>query len=297
MSHDHHHHHHPMRYNRAFFISVWANGIFAILQILFAWYAHSTSLFADAIHNLGDVLSLILAWGTLRLGQRKPTTKATYGMKKTSILAALSNGILLVFSCGIIATEAVYKLFSTVHIEAYSVMIVAGIGILVNGSTAMLFMGGEKDLNIRGAFLHLMYDALISLGVVISALLMLWTDWMWIDPVAGLLIAAIILRGTWTLFTDSFRLIIDAVPREISLEAVQDFLLTLPGVDQVHDLHIWALSTHENALSVHLLMPEVSLSDEKRHDLIHVLQEKFHIHHATIQIEKTLEYCDDACAV
>lgn len=300
MSHTHHHHdhsHHPMTYNRAFFISVWANGIFAFLQISIAVFAHSTSLLADAVHNLGDVLSLILAWGALRLTQRKPTSKATYGMKKTSILAALTNGILLVFSCGIIATEAIYKFFSSVQVEAYSVMIVAFIGILVNGSTALLFMGGQKDLNIRGAFLHLMYDALISVGVVISAGLILMTGWMWLDPVVGLLIAFIILKGTWSLFADSFRLIIDAVPKGIVLESVHEFLLTVPGVNQVHDLHIWALSTHENALSVHLLMPETDLTDEARHDLMHALQEQFQIHHATIQVEKVLDYCDDTCAV
>lgn len=297
MQHDHahDHKHHPMTYNNAFFISIWANGIFALMQIVFALFAHSTSLLADAVHNVGDVLSLILAWGTLKLGQKKPTVKATYGMKKTSILAALTNGILLVFSCGVIVTEAMYKFFSTVHVEAYSVMIVAFIGILVNGGTALLFLGGQKDLNIRGAFLHLAYDALISLGVVISAGLMILTDWMWIDPVVGLLIAFIILRGTWALFTDSFRLIIDAVPRGISLEAVRAFLLTIPGVSEMHDLHIWALSTHENALSVHLVMPDLNLSDTARHEAVKVLQTQYDIHHVTIQVEKTLEHCHDEC--
>lgn len=294
--HAHEHHHGPAEFNRAFLIAIIANGVFVIIQVLYAYWAHSTSLLADAIHNLGDVLSLILAWIANGLLKRLPTEHTTYGMKKTSILAALANGVLLVFSCGIIATEAMYKLFSPSDIEALSVMMVAGIGILVNGTTAALFIRGSDDLNIRGAYLHLFYDALISVGVVISAALMYWTHWLWIDPIVGLLIAFIILKGTWTLFTDSFRLIIDAVPRGISWMAVQQLLQAEKGVEQVHDLHIWALSTKENALSVHLWMPEQELSDDARLRLVRQLKEEHNIHHSTIQVEKSLAYCDDACA-
>lgn len=294
-SHAHNHGSEHLQFNRAFLIAIVANGFFVILQIVFASLANSTSLLADAIHNLGDVLSLILAWLASRLGKKNPTRITTYGMKKTSILAALANGILLVFTCGIIASEAVYKLFSPSPIEAISVILVASIGILVNGSTAALFIRGTNDLNIRAAFLHLLYDALISLGVVISALLLYWTHWLWIDPVVALLIAAFIIRGTWSLFTDSFRLIIDGVPREISWAEVHESLLAQPGVKEVHDLHIWAISTQENALSVHLFMPEHSLSDQARQIIVKTLKEKHAIHHATIQVEKDLTFCDDAC--
>lgn len=297
-NHAHHEHTHgnASEFNNAFLIAIVANSIFVVIQILYAYWANSTSLLADAVHNLGDVLSLILAWIANRLLARYPTEQTTYGLKKTSILAALANGILLVFSCGIIATEAMYKFFSPSDVQALSVMVVAAIGIIVNGTTAALFARGKDDLNIRGAFLHLLYDALISVGVVISAAILYWTHWLWIDPLVGLLIALIILKGTWSLFTDSFRLLIDAVPRGISPQAVQQLLQSETGVKQVHDLHIWALSTRENALSVHLWMPEQPLSDDARLRLVTALKERHNIHHSTIQVEKNLAYCADACA-
>lgn len=299
-SHGDHGHDHgssaPGSFNRAFFIAISANGLFVICQILFAFLANSTSLLADAIHNLGDVLGLVMAWVANGLLKRRPTEKTTYGMKKSSILSALANGIMLVFSCGIIATEAMYKFFSPTEIQAVSVMIVAAIGILVNGTTAMLFMRGQDDLNIRASFMHLLYDALISVGVVIAAAIMYWTNWLWIDPLVGLLIAGVILKGTWSLFTDSLMLILDAVPRGISWSAVRDRLQAEEGVQQVHDLHIWALSTQENALSAHLLMPDSSLSDERRQQLVAYLKEKHKIQHVTIQVEQDLAFCNDACA-
>jgi cobalt-zinc-cadmium efflux system protein len=300
-SHHHHHHHHdaaanPETFNRAFFIAISANGLFVLSQIFFAITSHSTSLLADAVHNLGDVLGLVFAWVANGLLKRSPTEKSTYGMKKTSILSALANGIMLVFSCGIIATEALYKLFSPTEIQAIPVMIVAAIGILVNGATALLFLRGKDDLNIRSAFLHLMYDALISVGVVVAAAILYWTNWLWIDPVVGLLIAFIIMKGTWSLFADSLRLILDAVPRDISWSAVREMLQGEEGVEQIHDLHIWALSTQENAMSVHLLMPVLTLSDEARHRIVVTLKDKHNIQHVTIQVEKDLAYCEDACA-
>ncbi|HAT5935129.1 TPA: cation transporter [Legionella pneumophila] len=296
-SHDgaHHHEHGEVTYDRAFIIAITANGLFVVMQIIFAYLANSTSLLADAFHNLGDVLGLILAWVATGLMKRKPTHKATYGFKKTSILAALANGALLVFTCGIIATDAMYKLFSPTEIKAVSVMIVAAIGIVVSFSTALLFLRGSDDLNIRGAYLHLFYDALISVGVVLSAGVLYLTGWLWIDPVVGLLIALVILKGTWSLFADSFRLIIDGVPRDISWIKVSDFLLAIPGVKSIHDLHIWAISTKENALSVHLFMPEESLSDDLRRELVEKLKHDFSIQHVTIQVEKTEAECNDAC--
>lgn len=297
-SHEHHghnHHHGAVTYDKAFLIAISANSLFVVLQIVYAYLANSTSLLADAFHNLGDVLGLAIAWLSTSLMKRKPTAKTTYGLKKTSILAALINGVLLVFTCGIIATEAMYKFFSPAEVHAVSVMVVAGIGIIVNGATAMLFLRGSDDLNIRGAYLHLFYDALISVGVVVSAALLYWTGWLWIDPLMGLLIAVVILKGTWALFADSFRLIIDGVPRTISLAAVSDFLLALPGVGGIHDLHIWAMSTQENALSVHLYMPDDLLSDKARAEVVRRLEQEFSIQHVTIQTEQTEAACHDAC--
>lgn len=291
----HHHHQAPTEFNGAFLISIIANTLFVIVQIVFAILANSTSLLADAIHNLGDVLSLILAWIAHRLMKRSPTANATYGFKKTSILAALANGSLLLFTCGIIVTEVVYKLIEPSEVASLSVMLVAGIGIVVNGLTALLFVRGSDDLNIRAAFLHLLYDALVSVGVVVAAFLIYLTHWYWLDPLAGLLIALVILRGTWSLFTDSFRLILDAVPRGISWEAVRDLLLQQAGVEGVHDLHIWALSTQENALSAHLYMPEQPMTDEARKQLEACLMHDHQINHVTIQIERTESHCEDNC--
>jgi cobalt-zinc-cadmium efflux system protein len=295
-AHDSHGHNHGvMEFNRVFFIAVLANGLFVIWQIIVAYFANSTSLLADGIHNLGDVVCLILAWVANSLLQRSPTDRTTYGMKKTSILASLTNAVLLVFTCGIIVSEAVYKLFSPTEVHSVAVMVVAGIGILVNGITAALFFRGVDDLNIRAAFLHLLYDALISVGVVLAAALLYWTNWLWIDPLVGLLIAALILKGTWSLFVDSFRLLVDGVPSGISWINVRESLRAQLGVQEVHDLHIWAISTQENALSVHLYMPEVPLSDEGRQKLVKMLRDKHNIHHATIQVERNLTFCDDVC--
>lgn len=303
MSHHHHHghshaghSHSTPEFNRAFLIAIIANGLFVVCQIIASFMADSTSLLADAIHNLGDVLGLIIAWIANHLLKQSPTDKATYGMKKTSILAALANGIMLVFTCGMIASEAVYKFFSPAETQAITVMIVAGIGIIINGSTAILFLRGKHDLNIRAAYLHLVYDAFISAGVVLAAIVLYYTHWLWIDPLVGLVIAIIILKGTWSLFKDSFRLIIDAVPREICLLSVRELLESEPGVQQLHDLHIWALSTQENALSVHLYMPDSELSDSARQQLLGKLQKTHNIHHATIQVERDLAFCQDACA-
>ena len=300
LSHHHHHHHHghvhaPSTVDRAFLIAIIANSLFVVGQGIVASSANSTSLLADAVHNLGDVMSLMLAWIAQRLIKRLPTQRSTYGMKKISILAALTNGLLLVFTTGMIVTEAIYKFLSPSSMHVGAVMMMASLGICVNGATALLFVRAEQDLNIRAAFLHLLYDAVISAGVVIAAILIYYTGWLWMDPVVGILIAGIILKGTWTLFADSFRLIIDAVPRGIDILKVHDLLSSQAGVHGVHDLHVWALSTQENALSVHLWMPDMSLSDEARVLLSQQLREAYHIHHITIQVEKNQDACVDAC--
>lgn len=283
----------PMK--KAFLIAIVANAFFVVIQMFIARLADSTSLFADAIHNLGDVLSLVLAWTANYLMQKKPTSRSTYGFKKTSILASLANGTLLIFTCGVIVTEAMYKLHSPACINAPLVMMVAAIGIVVNGASALPFMRYQQDLNIRGAFLHLTYDALISFGVLISAGIELFTGWVWLDPVMGLLIASVILKGSWSLCTDSFRLIMDGVPSHISIPQVHELFMSFPGVVEVHDLHVWAISTRENALSVHLWMPEMSLSDDLRQAIDDALRQRFNIHHSTIQVERVKAPCAEHC--
>lgn len=279
----------------AFWVAIMANSLFIVVQFIYSYVANSSSLFADAFHNLGDVIGLLFAWIATGLMARRPTVKATYGWKKISILAAMGNGSLLTFTSGIVVSDAIYKLFTPLEVHAVPVMIIAGVGILINGISASLFIRRAEDLNIKAAFLHLFYDALISLGVVLSAILIYWTEWFWIDPLVGLIIAFIILKGTWSLFSESLRLIIDGVPRAISWSEVSEFLLARPGVSGVHDLHIWAMSTRENALSVHLYMPQVLMTDEERVLLVGELDLKFGIRHVTIQIEKNSGYCEEIC--
>lgn len=281
--------------NRAFIIAIFTNGLFVILQIIFARLASSTSLLADAIHNLGDVLSLIVAWIGNYLLVKKATTTTTYGFKKASILAALANVVLLVFTCGLIAAEAVFKFFNPSHINSLLVLIIAGMGVIVNAGTALLFTKNNGDLNLRAAYLHLASDAAVSLGVVITAILYWWTKWLWLDPIVGLLIAVLILKSTWSVLLDSTLLMLDGVPKHISYEDVKNLLLSQDGVTEVHDLHIWAMSTRENALSAHLLMPHGFMSDKQRLDLSNLLQSSHNIHHLTIQIETSKDYCFHAC--
>lgn len=297
-SHHHHDHHHgswATKAGQAFLIAIIANGLFVLVQLLYSYWSHSTSLFADAIHNLGDVLSLVVAWIGNQLLKRQPTARTTYGLKKASILAALANVIILIFTCGMIASQALAHIFLPIAIDTYDVIWVASLGVLVNAATALLFWRGSHDLNIRAAFLHLAADAVVSLGVVVTALLVNLTGWLWLDPLAGLFIAIIILKGTWSIFTDSLRLILDGVPRHISVASVRDLLSRQPGVKDIHDLHIWAISTQENALSVHLWMPDAPLNDFARQSLSRTLLTEHHIHHTTIQVERTRECCQDTC--
>ena len=281
--------------NRSFLIAIIANALFVILQLVCARLANSTSLLADAVHNLGDVFSLVVAWIGNYLLVKKPTDKSTYGLKKASILAALANVVLLVFTCGFIAAEALDKFFHPGPINSMFVVIVAGAGVIVNAFTALLFIKDGGDLNIRAAYLHLASDAAISLGVVLTALVYWWTNWLWLDPLVGILIAFLILKSSWSILLDSTRLILDGVPSHISYSAVKSLLLEQPGVTDVHDLHIWALSTKENALSAHLLVPRDNFSDHVRYQLSQKLLTEHAIHHVTIQIENESGYCDDAC--
>ncbi len=299
-SHDHHaahdHTHAPSNFNTAFAVATLLNFAFVVIEVIYAVSASSMSLLADAGHNLADVLGLLMAWGASWLLKREASEKYSYGYKKTTILSALANALLLVATSAIIIYESINKLIHPVAVHEMTVMIVAFIGIIINGGTALLFMRGKgEDLNIKGAYLHLAYDALISLGVVIAGAIILWTQWSWLDPLAGIIIVIVILAGTWGLLRDSVNLILGAVPHGIDLAGVRYYLNGIEGVQAVHDLHIWGLSTQETALTVHLVMPEQVLSDADYIEINHILQHDFKIHHVTIQVEKGHE--DNPCGL
>ncbi|MGE0226710.1 MAG: cation diffusion facilitator family transporter [Acetobacteraceae bacterium] len=280
-----HHHHGPVTHDRAFAIAASVNFAFVIAQIAFGFAANSMALIADAIHNLGDVLSLLLGWGAVWLSRRPPSVRRTYGWGRSSILAALANAVVLLISVGAIGLEAVQRLLHPEPVASGIVMIVAGVGILVNGGTALLFMRNrESDLNIRAQFLHLGGDAAISFAVVLAALAINLTGLQWIDPLASLGVAVVITIATWSLLRESMDLAMDAVPEQISHQAVRDWLTGLPGVTEVHDLHIWGLSTTETALTAHLVY-EGEHSDRRLHDVATGLRQEFGIGHATLQIE------------
>ena len=284
--HSHGHHHAPQSFNLAFAIAVIFNLSFTIAEVIYAFFAHSMSLLADAAHNFGDVFGLILAWGASWLLTLPARKRYSYGFKRTTILAALANAIILIATSVLIAYESIDKLMHLTTVNEYIVMTVALIGIFVNGGTALLFMkGSHDDLNIKGAFLHLMADALISIGVVVAGALILYTQQTWIDPVVSLIIVAIILWGTWGLLRDSVSLILDAIPRYIDLPGVENYLKNIPGVAAVHDLHIWGLSTKEIALTAHLIMPQHKPTDEQYKEINMVLKNKFRIGHVTLQVE------------
>lgn len=288
--HGHGHHHHvnanTQGFNKAFAIATMANLFFTLIEAGYAIVAHSTSLLADAGHNLGDVMGLIFSWLASYLLTKPSSDRYSYGFKRTSILAALTNALLLVATCSIIAYEAILHIIHPEHVGTTIVMIVALVGIAINGGTALLFMKGQEDLNIRSAFLHLAGDALVSLGVVIAAVIIHYTGWLVVDPIAGLAIVAIILASTWRLLRQSLDMILDAVPYHINRDTVLTYLKTQPGVTMVHDLHIWSLSTNETALTAHIIMPNGTLTDQEYARINAELRKKFRINHATLQIER-----------
>lgn len=295
-SHSHADHNHPLptRYNRAFLIGTALNVGFVAIEIGFGLAFGSLALLADAGHNLSDILGLLLAWGGHALSQRPPSFRYTYGLRRTSILSALLNALVLLVAMGAIAWEAIQRFQSPSEVPGLVLIAVAGVGILVNGGTAWLFMAGrEEDLNLRGAFLHMAADALVSLGVVLAGSAILVTGWLWLDPLISLVVIAVVVVGTWQLLQASVKLSLDAVPEHIELLAVRTFLQERPGVSQVHDLHVWAMSTTEVALTAHLVMPEGHPGDRFLKQIDHHLQHQFGIHHATLQIElgDTTEAC------
>ncbi|HKW37000.1 MAG TPA: cation diffusion facilitator family transporter [Burkholderiales bacterium] len=298
MSHEHHHHRHehrhdaPRDYGFAFALGIGLNFAFVVVEAAYGVLAHSIALLADAGHNLSDVLALALAWGAGRLARREPSARFTYGLRSTSILAALFNAALLFLVTGGIVWESIQRLVEPEPVASRTVMWVAIAGIVVNAVSALPFARSGGDLNIRAAFLHLAADAAISAGVVLAALLTLHTGWLWIDPAAGIAIAFVIIVGTWALLRDSVSLALNAVPAHIDPAKVRAYLVKLSGVSEVHDLHIWAMSTTETALTVHLVMPKGHPGDAFTAEICKELREHHHVHHATVQIETGTQPCE-----
>lgn len=287
-AHGHHHHHAPPApgdHGRAFLIAILLNVGFVAVEFTYGLIAHSTALMADAGHNLSDVLGLALAWVAAVLTRRQPEGRYTYGLRGTSILAALGNSMLLLVACGGIGWEAVQRLGAPAPVGGLTVSVVAGVGIAVNAFSAWLFMAGSKgDLNLRGAYLHMAADALVSLAVVAGGLTMLYTGWYWVDPVMSLAIVAVILISSYGLLRDALRLSLDAVPAHIALEEVHACLAALPGVASVHDLHVWGMSTTEAALTAHLLIPGGYPGDVFFTQAASELEHRFGIRHSTLQV-------------
>jgi cobalt-zinc-cadmium efflux system protein len=297
MSHDHshdhsghshgHHHGDPNNHGRAFVIAIALNTAFVAVEFAYGFIANSTALMADAGHNLSDVLGLLLALGAAILARKTPSGRFTYGLRSTSILAALTNAMLLMVACGAIGLEAIHR-FSQPHVVAgLTVSLVACVGIVINGLSAWLFVKGSKgDLNIRGAYLHMMADAAVSLGVAVAGVVMLYTGWYWLDPVVSLVIVAVIVIGTWGLLRESLQLALSAIPAHIDAASLETYLRQCRGVTDIHDLHIWGMSTTESALTVHLVMPGGYPGDAFMDDIMCTLQEKFSIQHSTLQVEQ-----------
>jgi cobalt-zinc-cadmium efflux system protein len=298
MAHHHDHHHTPVitsaNNSTAFIIGIGLNALFVIVEVVAGIVNNSMSLLTDAGHNLSDVASLVLSLIAFRLAKKKSTEKFTYGYKKTTVLAALFNAVLLLIAIGILGFESVHRLFNPAVVKGNIIAWVAGAGIFVNIISAFMFFKNRKsDLNIKSAYLHMMSDALVSVGVVAGGILITYTGWYWMDPAIGLIIMVVILVGTWSLLTESFRLSVDAVPPDINIQEIKDIITNQENIVEAHHIHIWALSTTENALTAHVSLNEALSFDAKmilvqnlKHELLH-----HHIHHSTIEIETELSDC------
>jgi cobalt-zinc-cadmium efflux system protein len=286
--HDHGGHAHaPKDFGRAFAIAVALNSVFVLAEVGMGLWSDSLALLADAGHNLSDVLALLLAWGAAALARRAPTIQRTYGLRKATILASLANAILLLVAVGAIVSESVRRILAPAPVAAEAVMVTAALGVVLNTVTALLFMRGRDDLNIRGAFQHMAADAAVSLTVVGGAALIDATGLSWIDPALSLGIAVVIVVGTWGLLRESINMALDAAPKGLDVAAVRDWLAGLPGVEEVHDLHVWAMSTTEVALTAHLIRPAAGTDgDGFLHAACEGLHERFGIGHATLQVER-----------
>ncbi len=283
--HDREHHHAPASFGAAFAIGATLNIALVMAQVAVGVSAGSMALVADAAHNFGDVLGLLFAWLAAILGRRAPSSGRTYGWGRFSILAALANAVVLLVGSGAIAVEAIQRFFAPEAVAAAPVMAVAAAGIVVNGFTAYLFSRGHDDLNIRAAFLHMAADAAVSLGVLLGAALIAVTGWHWLDPLISLAIVAVILRGSWGILREAAHLATDGVPPRLESAAVLAYLRALPGVIEVHDLHIWALSTNDVALTAHLVRTAEADDQHLIHSAGEGLASRFRIGHATLQVE------------
>ena len=284
------HAHGPASFGRAFALGIGLNTAFVAVEATFGIFGNSVALLADAGHNMSDVLGLVIAWVASILARRPPSARYTYGLRGSSILAALFNAVFLLVAVGAIAWEAVQRLMQPEPVAGLTVIIVAAVGIVINGVTALLFASGRKgDLNIRGAFLHMAADAAVSAGVVIAGLAILYTGWLWLDPLTSLVIVAVVVWGTWSLLRESVAMSLGAVPAGINRAVVQTYLASLPGVGEVHDLHIWPMSTTDNALTAHLVLPGGHPGDAFLMHTADELYERFGIGHSTLQIETRKE--------
>lgn len=316
-SHDHHGHHHhdhddhghghdhshgqghahvhaPANFGKAFAVGIALNTALVVAEATYGYLGNSTALLADAGHNLSDVLGLVVAWGASIAARRAPSGRFTYGLRASTILAALANAVFLLVATGAIGWEAILRLREPEPVAGLTVMVVAGIGILINGFTAMLFARGRKDdINIEGAYLHMAADAAVSLGVVVSGALIIWTGWLWLDPVTSLVICATILWSTTSLLRGSLDMSMAAAPKGTDLAAIKLFLLERPGVSAIHDLHVWPISTTETALTCHLVMPAAA-DDAFLMETAQMLKASFRIGHTTLQIET---HPDNGCAL
>lgn len=290
----HGHSHAPKDFGRAFLIGIVLNTGFVIVEAIYGWIAGSMALIADAGHNLSDVLALMLAWGASVAAKKQPTERFTYGYKSSTILAALANAGLLLVAIGAILYETIHRMADPAPVAGDTMAIVAGIGILINAGTAALFLRGQDDINIRGAYLHMAADALVSAGVVIAGLAIIWTGQAWIDPAVSLVIVIVIAWGTWGLLKDSVAMSMLAVPKGVSEKEVRTYLAGLEGVSAVHDLHIWPMSTTETALTAHLTMPSGHPGDAFLQQILHELEHSYRIGHSTIQVER-VRNCTSGC--
>jgi cobalt-zinc-cadmium efflux system protein len=290
----HGHVHAPANFGKAFAVGITLNTALVVAEATYGYLGNSTALLADAGHNLSDVLGLVVAWGASVAARRAPSGRFTYGLRASTILAALANAMFLLVATGAIGWEAILRLREPEPVAGLTVMVVAGIGILINGFTALLFASGRKDdINIEGAYLHMAADAAVSLGVVISAALIIWTGWLWLDPVTSLVICATILWSTTSLLRGSIDMSMAAAPKGTDLAAVRAFLLARPGVSGIHDLHVWPISTTETALTCHLVMP-AGTGDAFLMETTQLLKASFRIGHTTLQVET---HPDNGCAL
>ncbi len=285
-SHGHSHDHTPTNFGRTFAIATALNIALVAAQVVYGLYANSLALLADAGHNFGDVMGLVIAWLAFAIADWRPSARFTYRMRAASILSAMANGLLLLVAVGIIVYEAVLRLFAPEPVATTPVIIVAAMAVVINGLSAWLLSRGSKgDLNMRGAFLHMLADTAVSVAVIVAAFGIMWTGWQWLDPAVSLLISVVILIGTWRLLRDSLRLALNAAPRDIDPADVRRYLEDLPEVRGIHDLHIWAMSTTETALTCHLVTPDGHPGDAFLERLSDELQHRFNICHTTVQIE------------